>query len=193
MGIQQPFEGEPGSEEAYIVNETTELEENQGKKSYASWEIEGSDKPTIRGEAIARGGENIKLLLVEAEEFEHYEEGENFWTEEVSDRSSTSVKIADRLEPLGFQNQRAKALVAIGHAFADTGIPANKDEIGEPSYVGRYTASTVLCFAFDQRCPVVDSNVVRIYNRTFSFDFSAPSSAYSARHSRTTRPRAKIS
>lgn len=85
--------------------------------------------------------------------------------------------IVDLLEPLGFQNQRGKALVDIGDAFADTEVPAAEDELSELRYVGPYATNAVLCFAFDQRRPIVDGNVIRVYNRAFGFDFTAQQNA----------------
>lgn len=86
-------------------------------------------------------------------------------------------EIADLLEPLGFQNQRAKALVDIGDEFADEGVPTDQEALSEPRYIGPYATNAVLCFAFDLRRAVVDANVVRIYNRAFGFDFSAQQNA----------------
>lgn len=40
----------------------------------------------------------------------------------------------------------------------------------ELPFVGRYAANAVLCFAFGKRRPIVDRNVIRIYERVFDTD-----------------------
>lgn len=74
------------------------------------------------------------------------------------------------VEPLGFQNRRARALRAIGQQRMHDGIPSNERELRELPYVGRYAANAILCFGFEQAIPVVDRNVVRIYDRVFGLD-----------------------
>ena len=34
-------------------------------------------------------------------------------------------------------------------------------------FVGRYTASAVLCFSMEQRIPVVDTNILRLFSRFY--------------------------
>lgn len=97
---------------------------------------------------------------------------------DLSTLSKANVdEIAELLEPLGFQNQRAKALVDIGDDFSEEGIPTEQEELSDPRYIGPYATNAVLCFAFDEPRPVVDANVVRIYNRAFGFEFSARENA----------------
>jgi A/G-specific adenine glycosylase len=47
-------------------------------------------------------------------------------------------------------------------------IPDNKEDIMSLYGVGDYIANAVLCFAFDKRVPIVDTNVIRIYERVFN-------------------------
>lgn len=80
-------------------------------------------------------------------------------------------RLADIIYTLGFQNQRSKALISIGEGIRESGVPDTTDELLKLPYVGRYAANATLCFAFEQRRPIVDANVVRVYNRVFSEDF----------------------
>lgn len=80
-------------------------------------------------------------------------------------------ELADIIHSLGFQNQRSKALVSIGQALRGSGVPDDAERLLELPYVGRYAANATLCFAFGEPRPIVDANVVRVYNRIFDTDF----------------------
>lgn len=80
-------------------------------------------------------------------------------------------ELADIIYSLGFQNQRSKALVSIGQALHNSGVPDDIDCLLKLPYVGRYAANATLCFAFGEPRPIVDANVVRVYNRIFNIDF----------------------
>ena len=43
--------------------------------------------------------------------------------------------------------------------------------------VGQYTASAILCFAFGQKVPIIDTNVVRVFTRFFGLKRKLPTSA----------------
>jgi len=80
-------------------------------------------------------------------------------------------RLAEIIYSLGFQNQRSKALIAIGEMIRKSGVPDTADKLLELPYVGRYAANATLCFAFGQPQPIVDANVVRVYNRVFDEEF----------------------
>lgn len=80
-------------------------------------------------------------------------------------------RLADIIYSLGFQNQRSSALISIGGAIRDAGVPDKAEELLELPYVGRYVANATLCFAFGQPRPIVDANVVRVYNRVVGEEF----------------------
>jgi len=80
--------------------------------------------------------------------------------------------VASLLKPLGLQNVRARALIDIANEYALEGVPNDKEELLQLPYVGPYAANATLCFGFERRRPVVDANVVRIYNRAFGADFT---------------------
>lgn len=79
--------------------------------------------------------------------------------------------IAEIIYSLGFQNQRSKALVSIAEQIRESGVPDDAEEMLELPYVGRYAANATLCFAFGEPRPIIDANVVRVYNRIFDEEF----------------------
>lgn len=81
-------------------------------------------------------------------------------------------EVASLLEPLGLQNVRARALIDIANEHIDGSIPGDEEGLLELPYIGPYAANATLCFGFDERRPVVDSNVVRAYNRAFGMDLT---------------------
>lgn len=86
--------------------------------------------------------------------------------------SADEGELGRLLEPLGFQNQRATALIDAATELGGE-ILDSEEALLELRYVGPYTANATLCFAFGRRRPVVDGNVVRIYNRVFGLDYKA--------------------
>lgn len=79
--------------------------------------------------------------------------------------------LAEIIYSLGLQNQRSKALISIGEALRDSGVPDDADRLLKLPYVGRYAANATLCFAFEEPQAIVDTNVVRVYNRIFDTNF----------------------
>ena len=81
-------------------------------------------------------------------------------------------EIATLLNPLDLQNRKATALVKTGRSIRDHGeVPQSLDGLTDLPFVGCYGANAVLCFGFGERRPIVDVNVVRIYNRVFGCGF----------------------
>lgn len=74
------------------------------------------------------------------------------------------------LKPLGMYRVRAKAIRHVAKslvAFHGRRVPKTYEELIELPHVGRYTANAVLCFAHNQRRPLVDANIVRLFKRFF--------------------------
>jgi A/G-specific adenine glycosylase len=72
------------------------------------------------------------------------------------------------LQPLGLQNQRARALREIATALVawhQGQVPTTLQELLLLPHVGMYAASAVSCFAFGERLPIVDTNVLRVFRR----------------------------
>lgn len=83
-------------------------------------------------------------------------------------------ELSSLLHPPGLQNRRAAALIKIGRKLSDNGILESEEELLELPYVGKYAANATFCFAFGHHRPIVDSNVIRIYNRVFDVGITNP-------------------
>lgn len=73
------------------------------------------------------------------------------------------------IEPLGFHRMRTEALTAIAERYDD--LPEDRETLIDLPRVGPYIADATLCFTRGQRLPVVDRNVVRVYDRVFGSAF----------------------
>ena len=80
-------------------------------------------------------------------------------------------ELAELLDPLGFQNIRAEALVDNATWIVANGMPEDEVGLSKLHYVGDYGVNATLCFGYGERRPIVDANVVRVYNRAFGLDF----------------------
>jgi A/G-specific adenine glycosylase len=77
------------------------------------------------------------------------------------------------LQPLGLQNQRARALKAVSRAIVDRfdcELPESIPELLSLPHVGLYVACAVACFRYGQRVPIVDANVLRVFGRITGTD-----------------------
>lgn len=86
-----------------------------------------------------------------------------------------SLETPDKLAPL-FQNiglfYRAERLIGIAKQIAadfQAKVPDKKEELLTIKGVGDYIAGAILCFGYNIRAPIVDTNVVRIISRYFGF------------------------
>lgn len=79
-------------------------------------------------------------------------------------------EIAELLQPLGLQNRRSKSLKELASRLKGKEIPRTESELRELPHVGLYGANATLCFGFDQEAPIVDGNVIRVYQRIFGID-----------------------
>lgn len=73
------------------------------------------------------------------------------------------------IEPLGFQRMRAEALSEI--ATRVDAIPADETELRSLPRVGPYVANATLCVALERPRPILDRNVIRVYDRAFGDEF----------------------
>jgi A/G-specific adenine glycosylase len=82
-----------------------------------------------------------------------------------------SLLMTDRvaIEPLGFHNMRAEALMSIAAEY--DALPRSPEALQTLPRVGAYVADASLCFALERRRPIVDRNVVRVYERVFGDAF----------------------
>lgn len=89
--------------------------------------------------------------------------------------SLNTIETADRdeveevIEPLGFHKMRSEALTKIASRY--TSLPDTEAELLELPRVGPYVANATLCFALGRPRPILDRNVVRVYDRVFTSEF----------------------
>jgi len=77
-------------------------------------------------------------------------------------------RLFDRVEELGFGNQRTEALTSAAEHVVDhhSGqVPNSKDELLNIPHIGLYGAHSILCFAYGKRVPIVDTNILRLFCR----------------------------
>lgn len=69
------------------------------------------------------------------------------------------------IEPIGFYNMRADALKQIAAEYET--LPDTVEGLTALPRVGPYVANATLCFTFDRALPILDRNVIRVYERVF--------------------------
>jgi len=66
--------------------------------------------------------------------------------------------------------KRSRFLKDAANAISDKWdgkIPQNPGELKKITGIGDYTANAIANFAFEERCPIIDSNIARIFRRYF--------------------------
>jgi len=77
-------------------------------------------------------------------------------------------QLAALIRPLGFANQRAAQLIALGSAIAALDVlPRTQEELQQLPGIGPYSAAAIACFARGQRVAVIDVIVGRVLARVF--------------------------
>lgn len=83
-------------------------------------------------------------------------------------------ELYELIHPLGLGRQRAAALIDLGTALEELHrgrVPRDLEALVRLPHVGLYTSHATACFAFGQRVPVVDVNVLRVLGRLFGEAF----------------------
>ena len=81
-----------------------------------------------------------------------------------------SEEIDNLIKDIGlfYRGQRLKRIAEqIVNEF-NGNIPVSKEDLMSLYGVGEYISNAVLCFAFKKRMPIVDTNVIRVYERVFN-------------------------
>jgi len=84
---------------------------------------------------------------------------------------ASEEEIMEHLKPLGIYRYRARQLKRIAELVCTRyggELPKNLKELIKLPGVGRYIASAIACFVWNQRVPVVDVNVIRVLSRVFN-------------------------
>jgi A/G-specific adenine glycosylase len=85
--------------------------------------------------------------------------------------ASDEDKILKIIKPLGLY-RRANALFKLANQIENDclgNIPNNYQNLIKLFGVGKYIANAALCFSYNERVPIVDTNVIRIFKRFFNF------------------------
>jgi len=84
--------------------------------------------------------------------------------------SSNKNSLVDELKGLGFGNQRSEALKLASRWLLDNHdgkVPEREEELVKIPHVGLYTSRAILCFAFGNKIPIVDLNILRFFSRYY--------------------------
>lgn len=82
-------------------------------------------------------------------------------------------KIEKLLEPYGMQKKKAKELKQLADSLIINHrghLPDKPEELGKLPGVGTYITNAVLCAGFGKKYPIIDTNVIRIYQRFFRYE-----------------------
>lgn len=86
--------------------------------------------------------------------------------------SSNPEGLIKIIKPLGLYQRRLNVLktvaVQIEQKFSGK-IPNNYDQLIDLFGVGKYIANAILCFSFNKKAAIVDTNIIRIFQRFFNF------------------------
>lgn len=85
--------------------------------------------------------------------------------------NSDPEKIFEVIKPLGLF-RRVNVLIKMANQIEEEyggKIPNNYKELINLFGVGKYIANAVLCFSYNQKVPIIDTNIIRIFQRFFSF------------------------
>lgn len=85
-------------------------------------------------------------------------------------RSSELVRM---LRPLGLQRQRARALKLVSKHINERfcgRVPKDPKDLLSIPHLGLYTTAAVCCFKFGARMPIVDANLLRIFERVLGLN-----------------------
>jgi A/G-specific adenine glycosylase len=93
----------------------------------------------------------------------------------LSDASPDSVSLI--VAPLGLQQMRSKHLKEVGRVLTQVHsgqVPCDEKSLVALPGVGKYVASAVRNFAFNQHVPLVDNNIIHLLSRLFGVKFRDP-------------------
>lgn len=85
---------------------------------------------------------------------------------------SDTEKLTEIIKPLGLYQRRVKVFQTITKQIEEdynSNIPKEYDDLMGLFGVGIYIANAILCFSFNKKVPIVDTNIIRIFQRFFNF------------------------
>lgn len=84
--------------------------------------------------------------------------------------NASLAEIEELITPLGMEHEKAKRFKEWAQELVtkfDGRIPRNRKNLISLSGVGDYIANAVLCLAYNENVPLLDTNVVRVLQRVF--------------------------
>lgn len=84
---------------------------------------------------------------------------------------SRAEELTEMLMPLGLQQKRSSRLRSIAGILVEESngeVPRGRDELLALPGVGDYVANAVLCLAYGEELPLLDTNIIRILQRVFN-------------------------
>jgi A/G-specific adenine glycosylase len=82
---------------------------------------------------------------------------------------ATELEIEDIIAKLGF---RKRARILRDFANDHDSIPNTLESLKDVNGIGKYVSAAIMCFGFDERFTLIDTNVVRFFTRYFGADKS---------------------
>lgn len=132
---------------------------SKGRKDLA-WRITKDPWQTVIAEVLLRKTTSRQVVDI-------FNKLGNLSPEEIACMGDEELETI--LRPIGMYRVRARQLRLIAEAVAREGGAA----LESPGFlknlpgVGRYIENAVLCFAFDERKPALDTNMIRVLQRVF--------------------------
>jgi len=80
--------------------------------------------------------------------------------------------LAELFKPLGLF-YRADRLISIAKQIMDIHegeIPDDEEALLEINGIGKYSANSILCFGYNKRTAILDTNIIRIFSRFFGLE-----------------------
>jgi len=85
--------------------------------------------------------------------------------------ASANIRELERvIKPLGMQRKRAHLIIRLAKVIMEKyggEIPRDRNSLIKLPGIGPYSANAVLCLAYDEQLPLVDTNVIRVIERVF--------------------------
>ena len=100
-----------------------------------------------------------------------YGEFLSFFPNPKSLAEASLEKLEMVLRPLGIYKVRARLLKRLGEVLVERfsgQVPREPSDLLLLPGISKYIANAVLCFAYGEKVPLVDTNIVRIFQRVFA-------------------------
>ena len=85
---------------------------------------------------------------------------------------ASEKRVESIIRSLGMERKRSGLLKSVGREIVQKfsgQVPVSREDLLSLPGVGPYAANAVLCFAYGEDAPLVDTNSVRIFSRVFGF------------------------